>query len=114
MPLGKNRDATGGNGPAGEKSLKWLEERVRHLEGRLARHEPQARLLLDEWLNGPQRVLSDEAVQSSIERLLAVCKEKGVEAVLPEVCTCRELLLALADACHQLGLTSAGQYLHYL
>jgi hypothetical protein len=69
---------------------------------------------LDEWLDGSQRQLSPEEIQRAVQRLLVVCAEQGVRAVLPEVCTCRELLLALADACHRSGMATAGQYLDYL
>jgi GGDEF domain-containing protein len=83
-----------------------LQARIRQLEQRLARYEPAAAYRL--WLEGPQRVLSPEAVKAGVERLLTVCPEHRIKAsapdqfacaVLPEVCSCRELLLGLADAC---------------
>jgi cytosine/adenosine deaminase-related metal-dependent hydrolase len=69
---------------------------------------------LDDLLDGPQRRLSAEEIEHETQRLLAVCAEQGVEAVVAEVATCRELLRSLAEACHRVGLTSAAQYLHYL
>jgi hypothetical protein len=69
--------------------------------------------LLDH-LNGPQRRLSATEIEKETRKLLAICAAKGVEAVLVQVCTCRELLLSLAEACFEQGLTSAGQYLSYL
>jgi hypothetical protein len=66
---------------------------------------------LNEWLDGPQRMLSAEAVLSAVERLRSACAEKGVVAVLPEVCTCRGLLLVPADACRRSSARSAGQAL---
>jgi hypothetical protein len=94
--------------------LALLEEQVRHLERRLARYEPPAPPVQADWLNGPGRSLSPAEIDRETERLLAVCAEKGVEAVLPEVARCRELLVSLAEACHRSGLTRAGQYLDYL
>jgi hypothetical protein len=61
-----------------------------------------------------ERKLSPGQIQSEVERLLAVCAKKGVNAVVPEVSTCRDLLEALAEACHKQGMKSAGQYLDYL
>jgi len=96
-----------------EQRAAVLETQVRSLKARLALYEP------DEWgisdlLNGPQRVLSPEEVKRETARLLGVCAERGVKAVLAEVATSRELLLSLADACHKAGLISAAQYLLYL
>ncbi len=88
-----------------------LAARLRYLEERLARYEPDATLRIWDLLTGVQRILSPEEIQSEVRRLQAICAEKGVGAVLTEVCTCRELLESLADACHESGLTSAGQYL---
>jgi hypothetical protein len=115
MDAGQRNESRPGNDRAAEAAYRAaLKARIRHLEDRLARYEPPRHSRLDEWLSGPQRVLPPERVQSAVERLLALSAEKGVEAVLEEVCTCRELLLALAEACHGAGLTSAGQYLDYL
>jgi hypothetical protein len=75
---------------------------------------PKATISIDKLLGGPQRSLPPAEVERETRRLLAVIAAKGVEAVLLDVCTCRELLLSLAEACHQSGLTSAGQYLTYL
>jgi hypothetical protein len=76
------------------------------------RNEPAS--LLDELFRRPQRSLSAEEVVRETERLLAVCREEGVAAVVPEVATCRPLLLSLADACMKAGLISEGHYLLYL
>jgi hypothetical protein len=114
MPLGTNSDGRSGDGLAGENWLQWLEEQLRYLKGRQARHEPAVAYRLDELLNAPQRCLSPDEIERETRRLLAVCAAKGVEAVVPEVATCRSLLLSLAAACHTAGLTSAGQYLDYL
>jgi hypothetical protein len=65
-------------------------------------------------LEGPQRRLSADEVEQETRRLLALCAEKGVEAVLAEARASPELLEALTDACFRSGLTAAGQYLHYL
>jgi hypothetical protein len=91
-----------------------LRDRVRYLEARLARYEPPGGHLLDEWLDGAQQELSPAEIQTAVQRLLLVCAEQGVSAVLREACACRALLLALASACHRSGMTSAGQYLYYL
>jgi hypothetical protein len=91
-----------------------LQARIRLLEERLARFEPPTDSRLSEWLDGPQRELSAEEIDMAVERLLPVCARQGVRAVLEEVCTCRGLLLALADACHKCGMRPAGQYLDYL
>jgi hypothetical protein len=58
--------------------------------------------------------LAPVEVEREAQRLLAVCTEKGVEAVLAEACARLEVLAALADACFRAGLTPAGQYLDYL
>ena len=63
---------------------------------------------------GPQRVLSAADLEAEAARLLAVVAAEGVKAVLPDVCTCRELLVRLAEDCHAAGHTAAGQYLDYL
>jgi hypothetical protein len=104
----------GGEESSPDQRLRWLEERVRYLEGRLAAHEPMAALKIAELLRGPQRCLPSGEIEQQTRRLLAVVIEQGVMAVVPEVCTCRALLLSLAAACHQARLTSAGQYLDYL
>jgi hypothetical protein len=103
---------TEAHSPAQE--IDQLRDRVRHLKARLARYEPQGAQPLDTRPDGPQRQLSPEEIQTAVHRLLGVCAEQGVGAVLPEVCTCRELLVALADACHRSGMTATGQYLDYL
>jgi hypothetical protein len=74
----------------------------------------KAAVSIDELLAGPQRSLPATEVERETRRLLAVVAAQGVEAVLLEVCTCRALLLSLAEACHHSGLRSAGQYLTYL
>ena len=61
----------------------------------------------------PERHLSPGEVEQETRRLLALCTEKGVEAVVAEACACRDLLEAVADACFRSGLTSAAQYLSY-
>src|SRR5262245_8670112 len=108
-PTPGSADQGGCEADVTNQEIRWLRARVRYLEERLARYEPRQRLRSDEWLDGPQRVLSAEEIRQAVERLLPVCAKNGVEAVLEEqVCTCRELLLALADACHRAGLTAAG------
>jgi hypothetical protein len=62
----------------------------------------------------PQRLLSPAEIERETARLLTVCARDGVEAVLPEVGACRELLEALADACRKAALIAAAQYLDYL
>lgn len=100
--------------PAAAQRLTWLEQRVRELEERLASCHPEATDPIGALLSGPQRSLPGPAIEQETHRLLGVLTEQGVGAVLAEVCTCRSLLLALAEACHAAGLTSAGQYLDYL
>jgi hypothetical protein len=58
--------------------------------------------------------LSAAELERETARLLAVCVERGVEAVVSEVVACPALLRALADACFRNGLTEQGQYLAYL
>src|SRR5262245_6784015 len=62
----------------------------------------------------PQPPRSAAEIEQETARLLAVCAERGVAAVLPDVGTCPELLRPLADACHSAGLIEAAQYLLYL
>jgi GGDEF domain-containing protein len=99
-------DRTSGPIFGDDRQVAVLQARIRQLEERLARYEPAAAYRL--WLEGPQRVLSPEAVQAGVEQLLTVCPEHDINAmapdqfacaVLPEVYTCRESLLGLADAC---------------
>jgi hypothetical protein len=91
-----------------------LRERIRYLEERLAQYEAVPEMPIGDLLDGPQRKLSSDEIKSEVQRLLKVCAEKDVKAIVQEACTCRELLKALADACHRNGMTSAGQYLDYL
>jgi hypothetical protein len=92
----------------------WVEAWIRSLEEKWARNEPKEAERISDLLNGPQRLLSAEEIASEVRRLLVLCAREGVEAVYREACTCRELLLALAIACHNAGLIPAGQYLDYL
>lgn len=121
----RERSSSGGHGgldastankqaPGLEEQVRRLHARMRRLEGRLVAYEPLAAVRLDDLLDGPQRRLSPAEIAKETRRLLAVCADEGVSAVLPEVCTCRELLSSLAAACFRSGLTSAGQYLDYL
>jgi hypothetical protein len=71
-------------------------------------------LRLSQMLYGPQRTLSPDEVRAEVQRLLAICGAKGVQAIAQEACACRELLEALAEACHSHGMAAAGQYLDYL
>src|SRR5262249_12714129 len=73
-----------------------------------------AEIDVDELFAKPQRHLSPEEIERETARLLALCAERGVEAVLPDVATCRALLESLADACRKAGLIAAAQYLEYL
>ena len=57
---------------------------------------------------------SPHQIENETKRLLAVCAERGVEAIVTEVASCYPLLIALAEACNRGGLISAGQYLDYL
>jgi hypothetical protein len=91
-----------------------LQLRICYLEGRLAQYEPESAVRICDLLHGSERKLSPDVIQSEVLRLVVVCAEIGVSAVVPKVCTCRELLERLAEACHKSGLTSAGQYLTYL
>jgi hypothetical protein len=102
----------GANDSAGRILL--LENQVRCLEARLARHEPDKRFDLDRMLYGPQRKLTPQKIDTETERLLKMCADQGVSAVVPQVATCRDLLLSLAQACHRADLKSAFQYLNYL
>lgn len=98
-----------------------FQARIRQLEERLAHYEPAAAYCL--WLDGPRRVLSPQAVQAGVEGVLPVCPEHGIRAivpdqftcaVLPEVCTYRELLLGLADACYSPApRTTRKQFVNY-
>ncbi len=83
-------------------------------QARLAQHEPVEGVRPDHLVDGPQRSLCAEEIDQQTRRLLAVCASQGVEAVVGEAAASRELLLSLADACHQAGLTEAAQYLFYL
>jgi hypothetical protein len=73
-----------------------------------------ADLHIEELFTHPQRHLSSGEIAWETARLLGVCREQGVEAVLSDVATCPELLRALADACRKAGLIAAAQYLDYL
>jgi hypothetical protein len=64
--------------------LAWLEERVRHLERRLARYEPPAPPVQTNLLGGPGRSLSPAEIDRETERLLAVCAEKGSRPSCPK------------------------------
>lgn len=109
MPHGDSKKDTQGE----NREIARLQERIRHLEKRLSSLQASPVRLWD-LLTGPQRKLSPEEIQSEVQRLLVICAEQRIGAILHEVCTCRELLEALAIACHRSGLTSAGQYLTYL
>src|SRR5437764_15443220 len=98
-----------------------VEKRLARFVGRdraRASKQPARRLPLavsiSELMNGPQRELTANQIATETIRLVKVCAERGVGAVLRDVCTCRALLRSLAEACHTAGLTAAGQYLDYL
>jgi hypothetical protein len=103
-----------GQGRAAEERLARLEARVRELEGRLARYEPGAFVSLDAILDGPQCRLTPNEKDREVRRLLEVCADRGVRAVLADPGLRKDLLGPLADACFRRGLNSAGQYLAYL
>jgi hypothetical protein len=70
-------------------------------------------------LQGAESVMRSESLppaelEREAARLLEVCVERGLEAVLPEVADRPALRRALADACFRRGLTEEGQYLTYL
>jgi hypothetical protein len=58
--------------------------------------------------------VSPAELEREAARLLEICVERGLEAVLPEVADSPALLRALADACFRRGLIEEGQYLTYL
>jgi len=62
----------------------------------------------------PSESVSPADLEREAARLLAVCVERGLEAVPPEVADSTPLLRALADACFRRGLNEEGQYLTYL
>src|SRR5262245_24696166 len=101
-------------GQATEEQVAWLEAQVNSLEARLARYEPEAVVRLDWLLDGPQHCLTPEEKEQEVRRLLEVCAEKGVGAVLADGGLRKDLLGPLAEACFRHGLNSAGQYLAYL
>jgi diguanylate cyclase (GGDEF)-like protein len=82
---------------AGKQAIDRLQARLRYFEKRLARNEIEAPLRIWDLLTGPQRYLSPDEIRSEVQRLLAIYAQKGVGAVMPEVCTCRELFEALAE-----------------
>jgi GGDEF domain-containing protein len=93
--------------PGDNAKIAVLKARIRQLEALLSLYEPTT--TLRPWPKGPQRVLSPDTVQKAVDRLLVHCPENGIKpsvpeafacAVIPEACTCQELLMALADACH--------------
>jgi hypothetical protein len=98
----------------GQERITLLADPVRYLQAGLTPDEPQQGERIDDRLDGPQRSLSAQEIEQHTRRLLEVCASQGVEAVIGEVATSRELLLSLADACHQAGLIEAAQYLFYL
>lgn len=61
--------------------------------------------------NDPQSKLSAEEIHSEVQRLLAVCLQQGVGAVVPHLGGSRELLEALALECKKEGLPLAAEYL---
>jgi hypothetical protein len=109
-----NAATDGGTSGTDKQQVGWLEEQDRCLEKRLAHNHSELAQRIGCMLTGPQREMSAAQVEQETERLLSICTEEGVEAVLAEVCTCRELLESLAQACHKAGMTQAGQYLSYL
>jgi hypothetical protein len=54
------------------------------------------------------------AIEREVERLLPICRERGVQAALAEGQYGQELLRRLADACLVAGLKKDAQYLTYL
>ena len=98
----------------GENRLRCLEAKVRFLEQQLSRYEPQTALRIWDLLTAPKRTMSREDLGREVERLLPIIAEKSVSAILEEVCATSGLLEALADACFERDLVSAGQYLTYL
>jgi hypothetical protein len=107
---GTNEDA----GRNANEQIAVLENRVRYLEDCLARYKPERKLDLDRLLNGPQRKLTRQGIERETARLLKICAEQGISRIVPEVATCRDLLVSLAQACYRANLTGAFQYLNYL
>lgn len=61
-----------------------------------------------------QRTTASARIEQATKRLLAICVEQGVEAVVAEAMTSRELLFSLAEACHRAGMTDTAHYLLHL
>jgi hypothetical protein len=53
-------------------------------------------------------------LEREARRLLELCAEKGLTAVLPELGERRDLQRALAGECYRVGMLEEGQYLDYL